>query len=137
MHAPGVQYFSGGTYSNLFCAHPPFQIDGNFGGTSGLAEMLLQSHGDGEIIRILPALPADSDWAKGEVRGLMARGNVSVDFKWDSHQLYEITLSPNRADEIKVLISAGMTFNSKKFDNPEVVSIDMLPGKNITIKRNL
>ncbi|MDR2025944.1 MAG: glycoside hydrolase N-terminal domain-containing protein [Prevotellaceae bacterium] len=130
------QYNRGGTYPNLFCAHPPFQIDGNFGGTSGLSEMLLQSHGDDEIIRFLPALPTDSDWAQGEVRGLMARGNVSVDMKWNSHRLSGIVLSPNKTGKIKVLIPEGMTFDSKKFDRAETVSINAVAGKKIVIKRD-
>jgi alpha-L-fucosidase 2 len=125
----------GGTYPNLFCAHPPFQIDGNFGGTSGLSEMLIQSHGEEEIIRFLPALPTDSDWMQGKVRGLMARGNVSVDFKWNNHQLSEITLLPRKAGMIKVLIPEGMTFDSKKFDKAETVSIYAVPNKKIFITR--
>lgn len=89
----------GGTYINLFDAHPPFQIDGNFGATSGIAEMLLQSR-DNKIF-ILPALP--QAWRRGHVSGLRARGCISVDIKWDEHSV-ELSLISDRNQPVYVAV---------------------------------
>lgn len=88
-----------GTYPNLFCAHPPFQIDGNFGGSAGIAEMLLQSH-DG-YIHLLPALP--DAWKDGSFRGLKARGNYTVDLKWEDGKVTEFEIHGEKGSTVRVL----------------------------------
>ncbi len=99
-----TEYVDGGLYSNLFDAHPPFQIDGNFGVTNGMCEMLLQSHRRGPagtwIVDLLPALPAA--WPTGSVRGLRARGNWEVDIAWQDGQLTAAELRSTIATPITV-----------------------------------
>lgn len=90
-----------GTYPNLFCAHPPFQIDGNFGGTAGIAEMLLQSHTG--VIHLLPALPGA--WANGTVRGLKARGNYTVDITWSDGRVTDYRVSSPTGKPVTVLVN--------------------------------
>lgn len=82
---------SGGTYPNLFCAHPPFQIDGNFGGISAISEMLIQSQ-DG-FVELLPALPPT--WQSGSIRQFRVRGGAMVDLSWSNGKPKQVTLSTN------------------------------------------
>jgi alpha-L-fucosidase 2 len=105
------------TYPNMFDAHPPFQIDGNFGGATGIAEMLLQCV-DGEI-ELLPALP--KAWAAGSVRGLRARGGFSVSMSWRQGRLVEAELSSDVRGEARVRYGES------------VRRIRLAPGKRVTL----
>ncbi|WP_068821031.1 glycoside hydrolase family 95 protein [Pedobacter psychrophilus] len=122
-----------GTLTNLWDTHPPFQIDGNFGGTAGVAEMLLQSH-EG-YIDILPALP--ENWNKGFFNGLMARGNFEVSAVWKNSNPTEISIKSNKGGICKIhYINIGKAIVKSlsgklvlvKNDEDDFISFDTKPG---------
>ena len=107
--------FGGGTYPNLLDAHPPFQIDGNFGATSGVSLMLLQSTMDS--IDILPALP--DTWSEGNFTGFLAKGGINVSAWWKDSKAYKLVLSTDEAKSVSVKV------------NGEILSIKLEIGENL------
>ena len=117
-----------GTYPNLFCAHAPFQIDGNFGGTAGIAEMLLQSHNG--MIEVLPALPAK--WADGSFEGLCVRGGGVVSTRWRAGHLERLTLTAKTANRFTLKFQDRPRTMGKATENAGgLYTVDLDKGERI------
>ncbi len=127
----GVRKDIGGTYPNLFCAHPPFQIDGNFGGCAGIAEMLVQSHAG--YIELLPALP--DRWMSGSIKGLRVRGGAVIDIRWKNKQGTHIKLQATCDNTFRIKIPSYTTKTQVRKIPKQQIYKEPEKWINITLKK--
>lgn len=125
----------GGTYPNMFDAHPPFQIDGNFGCTAGIAEMLLQSHETTKeglpILHLLPALP--DVWKDGSISGLRARGGFEVSINWSGNRLLSAVIKSMNGGTLTVRTATPLKQKGKKEGSYYLYNIKTRKGQTITL----
>jgi alpha-L-fucosidase 2 len=136
-HENVLKLFRLSTISNLFDMHPPFQIDGNFGGTAGIAEMFLQDHN--EEIRLLPALP--DEWDAGSISGLKAAGGFEIDLEWENGRLQRAFIHSSKGNHCRVR-SYGVTLDVGRGQgdppwlkrvSPQVIELGTKPGQTIPL----
>ena len=125
----------GGTYPNMFDAHPPFQIDGNFGCTAGIAEMLLQSHETTKeglpILHLLPALP--DVWKDGSISGLRARGGFEVSMNWSENRLLSVVIKSMNGGTLTIRTATPLKQKGKKEGSYYLYNIKTRKGQTITL----
>ena len=108
--SPEYHAGKGGTYLNMMDSHPPFQIDGNFGATAGITEMLIQSHNG--YIEFLPALP--DDWSEGELKGIKARGAFVIDLQWSGNEWTRAEILSEKGVKCSIRSESGIRIKSGK-----------------------